>query len=89
MKLIVENGVYYLVENPDQVYMGHGTNKDLKWVWFSGDNYPFGYGGGNLMHVGELGMTHGDIGGRDNLKYAGRIWTDKKVISKTDPNSRQ
>ena len=69
-----------LKESPDQIWVGPDHDKVVAMYWSTGTNHPFGYKG-NRMRVGGHSMTHYDIGGRESLKYAGRIWTDRKIIS--------
>ena len=49
----------------------------------SKDAYPFAfYNGKKLTMSSDGGVTHSDIGAnRDSHKYAGRVWTRKKIIS--------
>ena len=68
-------------ESPDAIAVGHGDDSPKHlWHWISGINHAFGYKG-NKMYVSYEDATHASIGGRSTLKYAGRIWIDKKVIS--------
>jgi hypothetical protein len=74
-----------LKESPDVLTIPGG-----KQLWYSNeDAVPFGYVNRKLL-IGKYGDTHGDIGrnqspkiltNRDNMKYSGRIWLNKKVFS--------
>lgn len=76
----------YLCEDPDTVSIDGG--KKVLAVWGDDRARPFGYRN-NKMYIGEHGQTHANmrdekgvkLGGRNKLKFAGRIWPAKKLIS--------
>lgn len=95
-KMIIENGIWYLVETPDEIVMPDGNRVAM---WNSGQAYPFGFANGYCYVGPDAGMTHSEMGKvyrlrddlegwedvaeyeRQDFEYAGRLWADKKVIS--------
>lgn len=84
MRLIIENGIFYIVENPDLALNQIGDR--LKYNDRSA--YPFGELNGEFI-FGTPGSTHDSMkepqkGGainRSRLKYSGRFWDRDKVIT--------
>jgi hypothetical protein len=83
MKLIIENGVYSIVESPDKIMVAlSGGRSKLMYTYNKGDTFAFGIDKktGEML-IGNRQKTHYDIGGRAALKYPGRYWAARKVIS--------
>lgn len=85
---------FKLYESPDTVYSMKYRNKELdKFAAFglgfnSKDSITFGYLNNKIKVSYTKYSTHQKIGGRDNLKYAGRFWSKRKIISFWEyPNS--
>jgi len=74
-----------LLESPDVIYVAHGEadydNRQKVAFWREGQTYAFGYGHHGEMKISIEGDKHSDIGKRSSLKYPGRIWANKKIIS--------
>jgi hypothetical protein len=68
----------YIKESPDVIRIKSGK---FRMSFSDGTAFPFGYTPIG-MAVGEMGSIHtNSIGRRDKLKYPGRFWADKKIIS--------
>lgn len=77
----------FINESPDVITVGHEHHTKTLFYWTTGGlAFPFGYIRGKL-YIGEHRKTHGDIGpnggdlSRSKMKYPGRMWTNKKVLS--------
>lgn len=83
MRLVIENGVYYIVESPDKV-----TAKNSNFsVWYDSPKdhpHPFAYIDGELF-IGDNSTIHHEIGGfgrnKSTMKFPGRMWVGKKILS--------
>ena len=83
-RLFIQDDLLFIVESPDIVTVGpeFGERKQLFTWGNGGDAYPFGYFKGKMV-IGQEGRMHSQTIGhdRDRMKFPGRIWTRKKVIS--------
>jgi len=82
IRMFIDGEYLFLTESPDVITVGSdGSPKEL-FRWNDGPAFAFGYYK-NKMHISEQGGMHSDMyaGDRRGMKFSGRMWPRKKVIS--------
>ena len=82
--LFIQDDILFITESPDQVSVGNEfENPKQLFRWSDGgEAFAFGYFKGKMV-ISQEGGKHSDTiaHDRDRMKFPGRIWTRKKVIS--------